>query len=158
MLEKWECTVCGKTFQTGQWTCADGTANHIVATKEYLLDDAPSDPSSGDSLRDGKTRICNIPPDKTVLRNGESTLVPGGYVEFIRGRFSTSDPEIQHYLNKKGGFCNEDRWSAVWLTQNQQLQIEKDRLAAERQRLENDRNELLALQKQAKGHPVGARG
>ena len=159
MLEKWHCTVCNKEFKTGEWACADGVTNHIVEVKEYLLDDAPTDGSSSESLRDGRTLICNIPPERKAMHGDEVRIIPGGCVEFVRGRYSTSDPEIQHYLNRKGGFCTEDRWNAVWLSQNQQMQIERDRLTALSQRLENEKNELLALQKKEKAkQPVGVRG
>lgn len=152
-MQNWKCTVCGKKFEVGEWTCQDGISNHVVEAKEYLLDDAPSDPghpANGgvDSLRDGRTLICNIPPDKSVMRNGEVAVIPGGSVEFIRGRYSTHNPEIQYYLNKKGGFCTPERWSQVWLSQGQQLDLERQRLNALSQRLENDRNELLSKTKE----------
>ena len=154
-LPTWKCTICDKRFTVGEWICSDGMNNHIVENKEYLLADAPSDPGHPerggmDALKDGRTRICNIPPDKTVQRNGELHMVPGGYVEFVRGRYSTSDPEIQYCLNKKGGFCSEAEWQAVWLSQNQQLQLREMSIKAREQRLENDRNDLLAQVKQAK--------
>src|SRR5690348_14106315 len=109
-LPTWKCVTCGKKFTVGEWACADGQTNHIVENKEYLLADAPSDPGHAerggmDALRDGRTRICNIPPDRSVMRNGEVYVEPGGYVEFIRGRYNTNDPVIQYYLDKKGGFC-----------------------------------------------------
>lgn len=129
--------------------CADGQTNHIVENKEYLLADAPSDPGHAerggmDALRDGRTRICNIPPDRSIMRNGEVHIEPGGYVEFVRGRFSSTDPVVQYYLDKKGGFCTPEQWNRVWLSQNQQLQIREMELKAMEARLENERNELLA--------------
>lgn len=154
-LPTWKCETCGETFSVGQFLCKDGQTNHIVARKEYLLNDAPSDPghpANGgmDSLRDGRLRICNIPPDKTVVVNGETERVPGNYVEFIRGRFASTDPEVQYYLDKKGGYCTEAQWEAAWLSNNQQLLLERQRLTAMQQRLENERNELLAQVKQQK--------
>lgn len=160
-LPTWKCESCNKPFTVGEFVCVDGQSNHVVAAKEYLLNDAPSDPGhpapggglTMDSLRDGRTRICNIPPDKQVVVNGELRTVPGGYVEFIRGRFSTSDPEIQYYLDKKGGWCTQDMWESAWLSDKQRLDIERMKLTAMSQRLENERNELLAATKQK----VGAR-
>ncbi len=161
MLQTWKCLECGKKFTVGEWHCADGQTVHRVESKEYLMADAPSDPGhpapgskvSVDSLRDGRTRICNIPPDRTVLRNGEASVIPGGYVEFIRGRFSTDNPEIQYYLEKSRGkeFCTRERWNQVWLSDGQQLEMQRMELAAERTRLENERNELLAQTKQRAG-------
>lgn len=160
-LPSWTCIVCEKHFTVKDgFLCVDGTNNHVVADKLYLLADAPSDPGHSpkgsfiDDRREGRTRICNIPPDKTVLRNGEAAMVPGGYVEFIRGRFSTTNPEIQYYLDKKGGFCTEEQWQANWLNDAQKIEQEKILLARERSRLENERNELLTMTKQK---TVGAR-
>jgi hypothetical protein len=153
MLPTWKCVVCGKKFTVGEWTCQDGTSNHTVEMKEYLMDDAPSDPGHPaqggmDSLRDGRTRVCNMPPDKKVVLNGEVTIIPGGYVEFVRGRYSTDNPEIQYLLDKKGGFCTPERWAQVWLSQGQQFELERQRLSALSARLENERNELLNQTKQ----------
>ncbi len=154
-IPSWNCVECGKKFTPGEWVCLDGQSTHIVGNKEYLLADAPSDPGHPergglDSLKDGRTRICNIPPDKQIVVNGETRLVPGGYVEFVRGRFSTSNPEIQYYLEKKGGFCSEAQWEAVWLSQSQQLELKEMSLKAREQRLENDRNALLTSVKERK--------
>lgn len=155
MIPSWKCETCGKKFSAGEWTCADGQSHHIVERKEYLTADAPSDPghpASGgmDSKRDGRLRICNIPPDKTVIVNGETRIQPGGYVEFIRGRFASTDPEVQYCLDKKGGFVTEDQWTAAWLSDNQQLELERMKLKALGHRLENERNELLAKVKESK--------
>jgi|SRR5580704_105107 hypothetical protein len=155
MLPTWKCLNCQKKFNIGEWLCSDGQSNHVVESKEYLLNDAPSDPGHpapgstiNVALRDGRTRVCSIPPDKRVVVNGETQLVPGGYVEFIRGEFHTADPEIQYWLDKKGGFCTREQWNIAWLTEGQQLLLEREQLAGMRTRLENDRNELLSQTKQ----------
>jgi hypothetical protein len=161
-LQTWKCLVCEKKFSVGEWICQDGQSNHVVASKEYLLADAPTDtgrPERGgmDSLRDGRTRICNIPPDKQAVVNGELRGIPGGYVEFIRGRYSSDNPEIQYCLDKKGGFCTQERWESVWLSQSQQLELKEMSLHAREQRLENERNELLSQVKKQKEQPATAR-
>lgn len=163
MLPTWKCETCSKKFSVGEWTCADGQSNHVVERKEYLLADAPTDPGHPtqggmDSKRDGRTRICNIPPDKAIVVNGEVTRVPGGYVEFVRGRFATSDPEVQYYLEKTRGasFCSEAQWEQAWLSQGQQLSLERGKLDAMKQRLESERNELLAQTKQRVEKPAPA--
>lgn len=153
-LPAWKCTVCDKKFTVGEWTCRDGQSNHLVENKEYLLNDAPSDPGHiapgstiSVSLRDGRTRICGIPPPKKVTEGTDTRWVGEGYVEFIRGRFSTADPEIQYWLDKKGGFCSQEQWDAAWLTEGQQLVKQRLEVDAMRGRLENERNELLAQTK-----------
>lgn len=156
-LQEWKCLVCSKKLSVGQWVCADGQSNHVVEMKEYLLNDAPSDPGHpapgstiNVALRDGRTRICGIPPAKKVTEGTDTRWVGEGYVEFIRGRFSTSDPEIQYWLDRKGGFCTQEQWDAVWLTEGQQLMKQRLEVEAMRGRLENERNELLAQVKQQK--------
>ena len=155
-LPTWKCVVCDKKFSVGEWLCRDGVSNHVVENKKYLLNDAPTDPghpmSGGmDSLRNGCTRICNIPPDRTVLKDGVATMIMGGYVEFVRGIFQSNDPEIQYYLDKKGGWCSEDQWEAAWLSKDQRLNLREMKLNAQQQRLENERNDLLSKVKQQVG-------
>ena len=148
----WKCLECGKKFSAGEWTCLDGISHHRVEEKTYRCLDAPSDPSTKDAeLKNGRTVVCNIPPPKRVMEGSDAKWVGEGSVEFIRGRFSTSDPEQQYWLDKRPSYnATEEQWSRVWLSQNQQLEIDRMQLAADRQRLENERNELLAAQKAAR--------
>jgi hypothetical protein len=162
MIQTWKCVNCDETFRVGDWLCVDKLTNHVVERKEYLLADAPSDPghaSSGgmDSLRDGRTIICNIPPPQKVMEGDEVKWVGEGHVEFVRGRYSTTDPQQQYWLDRKGGFCSQERWEQVWLSQSQQLQLKEMSLKAREQRLENDRNELLTQVQKQKKEPVAAR-
>ena len=150
-LPTWKCENCGKTFTVNEWMC-DEAYPHIVKEKEYLLNDAPSDPGMSrdrinEALRHGTTRICNIPPDKLIQNGTETIRIPGGYVEFRQGRFSTNNPEVQYYLDKKGGFCTKEQWDAAWLTPQQQLEQKQLEVEAMKQRLEVERNELLAQTK-----------
>jgi len=161
-LKTWKCVNCGKEFKVGEWLCADNLTNHIVETREYLLADAPTDPGHPerggmDSKRDGRTRIGNIPPPQKVMEGDEVKWVGEGYVEFIRGRYATSDPQQQYWLERKGGFCSEAEWQAVWLSQSQQLELKEMSLKAREQRLENDRNELLTQVKQRTEKAVAVR-
>ena len=163
MIQTWKCVNCGKEFKVGDWLCEDGVTNHVVPEKEYLLADAPTDPGHPerggmDSKRDGRTRICNIPPPRKVMRGDEVSWVGEGYVEFVRGRYATTDPEAQYWLDRKGGFCSEQQWEAAWLSQSQQLEIKEMNLKAREQRLESERNELLSqVQQQKKEKAVSAR-
>src|SRR5213082_4502 len=102
-MQSWTCLHCGKKFKEGSWVCEDGLSNHVVEVKQYRSLDAPSDPGTPakggvDSLRDGRARVCNIPPPRKVMEAGEVRMVGEGFVEFIRGRFSTADPEVQYWL------------------------------------------------------------
>jgi hypothetical protein len=157
MATEWKCLNCGKAFKVGDWTCTDGVSNHSVAEKIYRSLDAPQDigyadtkgtPLDGSSF--GETIVCNIPPPrKQIGLNGEVSWVGEGSVTFIRGRFATSDPVQQYWLDQKPGYNHsEEEWSAKWLSQAQRLQLRESELHAREQRLENDRNELLAKTKQ----------
>jgi hypothetical protein len=153
MAQEWKCTECGKKFKVGEWTCTDGISNHKVEEKTYRVLDAPSDPSSKDmSLKDGRTVVCNIPPPHRVMEGNDAKWVGEGSVEFIRGRYATDDPEKQYWLDKKGAYnATEYQWREVWYSDAQQLALGKMELAAARQRLESDRNELLSKTKERVG-------
>lgn len=159
---QWKCINCGRTFGVGQWACSDGVTNHVTETKIYRVLDVPQDigykdskgtPLDGSSF--GETKVCNIPPPKKVINpNGEVSWTGEGSVTFLRGRFSTADPEIQYWLNKKPSYnATEEQWQGAWLSKSQQLELREDAIRASEMRLENERNELLAQTKQK----VGAR-
>src|SRR5579872_2182053 len=101
------CTECKQEFKVGNWDCLPGQ-KHIVASKRYYMDDAPTVPE----WRDGhpfvnkgasRTEVLNIPPERQVKVGEDIIRMPGGTVVFVRGMFETSDPEIQYYLDKKPG-------------------------------------------------------
>lgn len=153
MAQMWKCTECGKKFGVGDWTCSDGISNHRVEEKTYLCLDAPSDPSTKDmSLKDGRTVVCNVPPAKKVMEGDQVRMIGEGSVEFIRGRFATSDPEQQYWLDKRPAYnATEEEWRNVWYSDRQKIEIDKMENAAMKQRLENERNELLAMTQKRAG-------
>lgn len=157
-LPVWKCETCSKKFSVNEWVCQDGQSNHIVERKEYLLNDAPSDaghvaPGStiNVTLREGRTRICNIPPPQKVMRGDNVEWIGEGYVEFVQGRYATTDPQIQYWLDKRGGYCTQEQWERAWLTDAQQISLERGRIDALKSRLEVERNDLLSQQKQRVG-------
>jgi hypothetical protein len=146
-MQNFHCLECGKDFKAGDWICMGGIA-HKVASKRYYMDDAPT----VTSWRDGRpyidkgaarTQILNIPPEKQIREGEQTTRIPGGSVEFVRGMFETADPEIQFYLERKGGLCSEERWREVYLNDDEKNQIRNMDLAAREQRLVDRENELL---------------
>ena len=155
-MAKQQCLVCKEQFEIGKWTCADGVANHVVEMKTYRALDAPSDagkPTEGTLMPivRGRTVICNIPPARKVMEGGEVRMVGEGSVEFLNGRYSTSDPEKQYWLDKKPAYsASEEAWKANWLSKDELLAEKELQLQAIQQRLENERNELLAQVKQQK--------
>lgn len=156
-MQSWTCVECGKKFGPGEWTCTDGQSNHVVAEKIYRSLDAPSDPSTkDDSLKDGRTVVCNIPPGKKVMEGEDVKFIGEGSVEFVRGRYSTTDPEKQYWLDKKPACqATEEQWRSVWYSQGQKLAVKEMELRAMEQRLENDRNELLTKTKERMAVPAG---
>lgn len=155
-LQSWKCTECNKTFKVGEWVCMDGVSQHKVASKMYRACDPPQDigykDTKGtplDASSFGETVVCNIPPSKRIINEaGEISYQGGGSITFVRGRFSTSNPEVQYWLDMRPEYNRtEDDWSATWLSKDQQLDLVRDKLEKERMRLENERNELLAATK-----------
>ena len=152
----WKCLTCGKKFKVGEWTCQDGVSNHVVEEKIYRALDAPQDIGYADSKGTpldgslfGETVVCSIPPPKKIIgENGEVSWSGEGSVVFHRGRYSTKDPEKQYWLDQRSAYNHsEEEWSARWLSMSQRLQLREQELHAREQRLENDRNELLAQTK-----------
>lgn len=157
MADKWTCLTCYKEFGVGKWTCVDGVANHVVAEKVYRVCDAPAEPgrpADGTALPvvRGRTTVCNIPPPRKVMEGGEVKMIGEGSVEFINGRFSTSDPEKQYWLDKKPGYgSTEEQWKRNWYSKDELLADKEAQLNSAQMRLEADRNDLLAQTKQRVG-------
>jgi hypothetical protein len=163
MIKKYNCTECGKEFGVGEWICADGTVNHKVSEKVYRALDVPLDPGKpaagtlGPVVR-GRTVVCNIPPPKKVMENGEVHSVGEGSVEFVNGIYSTTDPEIQYWLDKKPGYqASEEQWKQKWYTSEELIAEKEIELNAKAARLENERNELLTQVQKQKKEQVAAR-
>ena len=154
-LATWTCTKCEKVFKVGNWACAGGE-NHVVASKRYYMNDAPTVVTMVNGVatvnkRDSRTQIQNIPPERRVPGpDGQERIVPGGQVEFIRGVFETNDPEQQFWLDQHRGMCSEKEWQAAYLNEDEKMALREMDLAAREQRLEADRNSLLEqVQKRA---------
>lgn len=147
-LPTYHCLECERDFKAGDWDCNATGQSHIVTSKAYFMDDAPTVPE----WRDGqpyinkaaaRTLVLNIPPEKKVQDGDEVIRIPGGSVEFIRGRFDTSNPELQFHLDRKPGLCTYERWKEVYWTDNEKLYEKQMELKAAQNRLQSERNELL---------------
>ncbi len=159
-----KCTNCGKEVESPNFTCPTGE-QHIVQPKRYYMDDAPVDPgpyvpgpggayvSAGMHLRDSQTTICNLVPSQRERVGHEVIERPGRNVVFRRGIYETTDPEEQYYLDKRvkegRGLCSEARWEEVYLTEQQKIDIQRQKLNADMRRLEHERNDLLAQVKKS---------
>lgn len=146
-LPTYHCLECEKDFKAGEWECTPGQ-NHVVTSKAYFMDDAPTVPEWRDGEKfinkaTARTLVLNIPPEKKVQDGDEVIRIPGGSVEFVRGRFDTSNPELQFFLDRKQGLCTYERWKEVYWTDNEKLYEKQQELKAAQNRLQSERNELL---------------
>lgn len=156
-IEKRKCTECGREFAPPNWECFPGQ-KHVVEAKRYYMADAPTVPEYRNGrpfINKGASRtvILNIPPERTVKEGDEVRRITGGSVEFVRGLFETTDPEIQFYLDKKEGLCSKERWEEVYINDDERLQMRSMELAAREQRLAERENELLATVKAKSSEP-----
>lgn len=147
-LPTYHCLECEKTFKAGDWACGATGQNHVLAPKRYYMDDAPT----VTEWRDGRpfinkaasrTQVLNIPPERKEQNGDEFIRIPGGSVEFVRGMFETTNPELQFYLDRKAGLCTYERWKEVYWTDDEKINEQKMEIQAAQNRLQSERNELL---------------
>lgn len=156
-LPTYHCLECEKEFKAGNWECTAGQ-QHVVAAKTYYTADAPTVPEWRNghpyvNKQIARTQILNIPPERKVQDGDEMRRIPGGSLEFIRGQYTTSDPEIQFYLDKKESLCSKERWEEVYLTDEEKIIIQQGKLANAQLRLQSERNELLEKVKAMEATP-----
>lgn len=141
---------------TGEW--------HTVNKKLYYMDDACSDPGPYDSkgqptfgnMKHSQTLICNLIPEKRYMKGNEQVIEPGVNVLFVRGMYETDIAAQQYYLDARKGLCDKKRWEEVYLSPTDKLQIERMNLQADRERLEQERNDLLVMVQKQNKSKVGA--
>jgi hypothetical protein len=110
-----------------------------VERKEYFIKDTIG----------GTTYITNIPPALDLVNipggfNGADTTQFGGTVEFVDGKYSTTNPEEQCYLDLRGGFITELEWKRQRMTP-QEIQLAEHELhLAELERNRKEMEELRA--------------
>lgn len=152
------CLGCGATVGADEWLCPLGL-RHVVPGKTYLLADAPAQAARDDRgnwlPKTGRTLVTNIPPGRAaseVPAGSDDWAYGGGCVTFENGRYVTSDPVEQYWLDKKGGFCTEAQWEAAWMSPSEleQKRHEKQEreLREEAQRLNKLSREIRRLKGQ----------
>lgn len=153
---KFQCMgMCKKEFTVGEWECAPGM-KHEVSPRTFYILDAPvlaEKDTMGKAFRNSRTVVLNVPPERMEKQpNGEMVRVPGGQVVFVRGMFTTSDPEQIFWLEKHGyGETTRERWLEVYFSplEKQQLKdIELRNREHEADRKLKEANELLEKAKQ----------
>lgn len=140
-IKEFKCLECDKTFKAGDWDCFPGRP-HVVEHKTYYMDDAPFDKRS---CKDSRTIIENLVPERTgVDGTGRSTPIPGRQIVFSRGVYGTDSPQEQFYLDNRKGLCTKERWEEVYFSDVEKFELQKQKLRADQERLEKDKNDLLA--------------
>ena len=141
-------------FNPPNFECFPGM-KHLVENKRYYMADAPTVREWRDGMPfinkgAARTVVLNIPPEKQIREGENVTRIPGGSVEFVRGLFETTDPEIQFYLDRKDGLCSKERWEEVYINDDERAQMRNMELKAREQRLQDRENELLSMVKKQK--------
>lgn len=153
---------CGKDFEAPNWECFPGM-KHVVEAKTYYMADAPHcdyklDPN-GLAFRSSKTELHAIPEDHHTDENGKLIKSSHPPATFFQGRYETSDPQYQFYLeygSAKRSLCTKERWFEVYHTPIQKQHIKEGELVQRERDLEKkleEANSLLAQAKAKTGKP-----
>jgi len=145
---------CKKEFGVGDWECAPGLP-HEVAPKTFYILDAPSlseKDTMGKAYRDSRTTVLNVPPERMVKNeNGDLVRIPGGSVVFVRGTYTTTNPEIIFWLERHGyGDVTKERWTQVYFSPLEKQQLKEIDLRNRERDIERktkETNDLLAAAK-----------
>lgn len=143
-LQKFNCLNCEKEFEAGDWYCKDGSL-HRVQSKIYYVIDAPADRRD---CKNSRLMILNLIPERQETRGNDIVRVPGKHVEFVRGLYETDDPQYQIALDKRNNVFHGDEgrklWENAYMSDAEKQQLDKIRLQGEVNRLQVERNQLLA--------------
>lgn len=155
------CLSCGEQFAAGDWLCSNGQ-KHVLTEKTYLLNDAPAqfprDEAGKPLPKTGRTIITNIPPGvpaSAVPPGSDDPMYGGGTVTFYDGRYQTTDPLEQFYLDQRRGYCTEAEWEAAWLTPAEQKKKELER---EQSEIEQRARRVADLEKDVSRLRAGRKG
>jgi hypothetical protein len=146
-LAKWKCVNCGIEFEAGDWFCKSGEP-HTIETKKYYVLDAPSDKRD---CKNARLQILNVVPEhRENVPGGDTRVVPGIHVEFVRGLYETDNPQLQMALDKRRNVLSGDEgkreWERVYFSDAEKSEMEQMRLRGEITRLQQENNRVLAEQ------------
>lgn len=149
------CLVCGKTFSYADgFQCDAQPGKHVIQNKEYYHLGA----GHIQSIRDRRifTPALNLKSDIEVRDKvtGQIARIEGLIVHFREGgRFESSDPEEQYYLEMHPGVMHGmdglAAWEKMYLTPDQQLAKSQAQLADVQKQI-RESNVLLDRVKQQK--------
>jgi hypothetical protein len=150
------CIVCGKTFTfENGFECQSQPGRHVIENKEYYHLGA----GHIQSLRDRRmfTPTLNLCSDIEVRDKvtGQISRIEGVLVHFREGgKYETSDPQEQYYLDMHPGVMTgqegRDAWDRMYLTPEQQTAKARGELADVQKQI-RESNALLSQVKAQKG-------
>lgn len=116
-----------------------------MVEEHFYIKDAPHE--ANDRIH-SRTVMCNVIPESKKTIGNDVILIPGVNVEFVRGHFSTTDPQLVMRLNQRGNVLKGDdgyrEWSNCYMTREEKGELERIRLQGELTRLQSEHNDLLS--------------
>lgn len=158
---------CKESFALNEWECFPGQP-HEVESKTYYLADAPfmskadkeKDPD-GIILRTSRTQVHVIPEQK--MKDETGTLIVRAFqpIIFVMGRYETTNPMEQYYLERSKIPVSYEKWFEAYHTPTQKANLAKGQLIEKERdldRRERELNDLLAKAKDnvKSGRPASA--
>lgn len=127
------CTVCHKEFGYPDFTCSGQPGNHQLPSKTYYHPGGKHIQDLRDRRRFSPTLILR--PACESFHDGQQEAGSNQLaVTFKDGKYTTSDAQLQYYLDReaevKSGDAGETMWRSIYLTDQQQANLAKNELAA----------------------------
>lgn len=162
--KKFKCIgVCKEDFGFGEWECFPGQP-HQVESKPYYLADAPfmskadleKDPD-GITLRTSTTQVHVIPERVYRDETGQQVRQAFQPLLFKMGRFETSNPMEQYYLERSKFPVSYEKWFDAYHTPKQKQNIKDGKLVERERDVERREREVNDLLAQVKGNVKGGK-
>jgi len=162
--KKFQCLgICKEKFGVGEWDCTPGVP-HEVEVKTYYLADAPfmskadleKDPD-GIILRNSRTQLHVIPAKVSRGEDGQMVTQNFQPLVFVMGRFETSNPMEQYYVERSKFPVSYEKWFEVYHTPQQKQNIKAGKQVEKERELVRKERELDDLLAQAKANVKGGK-
>jgi hypothetical protein len=153
-----KCLTCKQEVEYPEFDCKKQPGKHTVESKTYYESGGAKHIAS---LRDRQfysPQHVLVPGNYAKDGEGKMYHVPGVTVTFVRGMYTTADPEEQYHLDRKGfahGEAGLHAWREVFLTEKQHLDIQREEIAKQKAEIA-DNNLLLAKVKGEKKEVANA--
>lgn len=130
------CTRCKKEVEIPEWDCVDGM-RHQVEAKTYYS------PAANLTTYSAEERIVHI--------NGNATRIPAKRVQFLKGAFTTCDPQDQFGLDNQKGLITADQWKEIFVSKEERVAMKERELDVRERRIIEQQSALDRLKAQSKG-------